>query len=54
VRGLPFLHQLLQLSRLRFDEEKKKAFVDDRFCVACGVCREVCPHGAIVPIREEE
>jgi indolepyruvate ferredoxin oxidoreductase alpha subunit len=52
--GCRFCINFFNCPALRFDEEKKKAFVDDRFCVACGVCREVCPHGAIVPIREEE
>ena len=26
---------------------KKLAFVDKNICVACGVCRKVCPRGAI-------
>lgn len=33
---------------LSFDETKKKAYIDDRFCVACGVCVEMCPQDAIV------
>lgn len=26
---------------------KRKAFVDTNYCVACGVCKKVCPFGAI-------
>jgi indolepyruvate ferredoxin oxidoreductase alpha subunit len=34
---------------LVFDEETKKASLDMRFCVSCGICAAgVCPHGAIV------
>ncbi|MDR1740400.1 MAG: indolepyruvate ferredoxin oxidoreductase subunit alpha [Synergistaceae bacterium] len=33
---------------LTFDAAKKKAEVDRRGCVSCGVCRVVCPRGAIV------
>ncbi|MDR3264595.1 MAG: 4Fe-4S binding protein [Synergistaceae bacterium] len=33
---------------LSFDEETKKTSIDMRYCVSCGVCRVVCPHGAIV------
>ncbi|MBL3593359.1 MAG: indolepyruvate ferredoxin oxidoreductase subunit alpha [Synergistaceae bacterium] len=39
---------------LVFSDEKKKAYIDERFCVACGVCRFVCPHGAIVAVDGEE
>ncbi|MFR5601072.1 MAG: 4Fe-4S dicluster-binding protein [Lachnospiraceae bacterium] len=28
-------------------KKKKKAFVDQRSCVACGCCVKVCPLGAI-------
>ncbi|MEA3284674.1 MAG: indolepyruvate ferredoxin oxidoreductase subunit alpha [Synergistota bacterium] len=37
---------------LVFDESSKKAYIDERYCVNCGVCMSVCPHGAIVS-REE-
>jgi indolepyruvate ferredoxin oxidoreductase alpha subunit len=33
---------------LSFDEDEKKTFLDSSFCVSCGVCKVVCPHGAIV------
>jgi indolepyruvate ferredoxin oxidoreductase alpha subunit len=36
---------------LSFDEGTKKTSIDMRYCVSCGVCPNVCPHGAIV--REE-
>ncbi|QTX31688.1 indolepyruvate ferredoxin oxidoreductase subunit alpha [Aminithiophilus ramosus] len=39
---------------LVFDDETKKARIDERFCVSCGVCRFVCPHGAIIAVGGEE
>lgn len=32
---------------LVFDAEAKKAHIDERYCVTCGVCEAVCPQGAI-------
>jgi indolepyruvate ferredoxin oxidoreductase alpha subunit len=32
---------------LSFDEKAKKTSIDPRYCVSCGVCEAVCPHGAI-------
>jgi len=29
------------------DSMKKLAFVDQKICVACGVCMKTCPKGAI-------
>ena len=37
---------------LVFDVEAKKAFIDARYCVSCGVCVNACPQKAI--IRREE
>ena len=37
---------------LAWDGENRKAFIDGRFCVDCGVCVSACPHGAIVRIGE--
>lgn len=37
---------------LAWDGEHRKAFIDERFCVDCGVCVSACPHGAIVRIGE--
>lgn len=37
---------------LAWDGENRKAFVDARFCVDCGVCVSACPHGAIVRTGE--
>lgn len=39
---------------LVFDDEKKVACIDDRFCVECGVCTQICPHGAILSAGEDE
>jgi indolepyruvate ferredoxin oxidoreductase alpha subunit len=36
---------------LSFDEGKKKTSIDARYCVSCGVCKDVCPHNAIVKQR---
>jgi indolepyruvate ferredoxin oxidoreductase alpha subunit len=33
---------------LSFDERAKKTSIDRRYCVSCGVCAAVCPHGAIL------
>ena len=33
---------------LVFDEGRKKAVIDIRYCVSCGVCLNVCPHKSIV------
>jgi indolepyruvate ferredoxin oxidoreductase alpha subunit len=33
---------------LSFDEKAKKTSIDPRYCVSCGVCKSVCPHGAII------
>lgn len=37
---------------LAWDAENRKAFIDPRYCVDCGVCVSACPHGAIVRIEE--
>jgi indolepyruvate ferredoxin oxidoreductase alpha subunit len=37
---------------LYFDEEAKKTSIDAKFCVSCGVCPGVCPHGAIAARKE--
>ncbi len=38
---------------IAFDEARRKAYVDERFCVSCGVCEAVCPAGAIQVERGE-
>ncbi len=51
--GCKFCINFFNCPGLVFDEAKKKAFIEDRFCVSCGVCRNVCPHGAIVATEGE-
>jgi indolepyruvate ferredoxin oxidoreductase alpha subunit len=36
---------------LSFDDRAKKAFIDKRYCVSCGVCTSACPHGAILTAK---
>ncbi len=32
---------------LHFDEHTKKVSIDPLYCISCGTCEPVCPHGAI-------
>ncbi|MFA6880947.1 MAG: indolepyruvate ferredoxin oxidoreductase subunit alpha [Aminobacterium sp.] len=50
--GCKFCINFFNCPGLVFDEAKKKAYIDERFCVSCGVCTQVCPHGAIIPVEE--
>lgn len=50
--GCKFCINFFNCPGLVFDEETKRAYIDERFCVSCGVCTQVCPHGAIVPVEE--
>ncbi|MBN1332340.1 MAG: indolepyruvate ferredoxin oxidoreductase subunit alpha, partial [Synergistales bacterium] len=43
--GCKFCINFFNCPGLAFDEETKKAYIDERFCVQCGVCESVCPHG---------
>jgi len=52
--GCKFCIDFFNCPGLVFDEEKKKAYIDERFCVQCGVCVNVCPHGAILGSNGEE
>jgi indolepyruvate ferredoxin oxidoreductase alpha subunit len=52
--GCRFCIDYFNCPGLVFDEEKKKAYIDERFCVQCGVCINVCPHGAIQAVEREE
>ncbi len=45
--GCKFCINFFNCPGLVFSEEKGKAYIDERFCVSCGVCVSVCPHGAI-------
>jgi indolepyruvate ferredoxin oxidoreductase alpha subunit len=37
---------------LSFEENAKKTSIDKRYCVSCGVCAAVCPHGAIATVEK--
>jgi indolepyruvate ferredoxin oxidoreductase alpha subunit len=52
--GCRFCIDYFNCPGLVFDEEKKKAYIDERFCVQCGVCINVCPYGAIQAVEREE
>jgi indolepyruvate ferredoxin oxidoreductase alpha subunit len=52
--GCKFCINYFNCPGLVFDEGSKKAYIDERFCVKCGVCVNVCPHGAILPTEGEE
>jgi indolepyruvate ferredoxin oxidoreductase alpha subunit len=45
--GCKFCINFFNCPGLVFDEKRSKAYIDERFCVSCGVCVSVCPHGAI-------
>ena len=46
--GCKFCINFFNCPGLVFDGDAGKAVIDERFCVSCGVCTSVCPHGAIV------
>ncbi|MDO9508404.1 MAG: indolepyruvate ferredoxin oxidoreductase subunit alpha [Thermovirgaceae bacterium] len=52
--GCKFCINYFNCPGLVFDEKLKKAYIDERFCVKCGVCINVCPHGAILGTEGEE
>lgn len=52
--GCKFCINFFNCPGLVFDEKSKKACIDERFCVKCGVCIHVCPHGAILATEGEE
>lgn len=52
--GCKFCINFFNCPGLVFDEKTKKAYIDERFCVKCGVCVNVCPHGAILATEGEE
>lgn len=51
--GCKFCINSFNCPGLVFDAAANKAVIDDRFCISCGVCRSVCPHGAIVEASGE-
>lgn len=50
--GCRFCQDRFGCPGLAWDGENRKAWIDERFCVDCGVCVSACPHGAIVRIGE--
>jgi len=52
--GCRFCIDFFNCPGLVYDEAGKKAYIDERFCVQCGVCESVCPHGAILESVGEE
>jgi indolepyruvate ferredoxin oxidoreductase alpha subunit len=52
--GCKYCTNFFNCPGLPFDEAAKKAKIDERFCVQCGVCIQVCPHGAIEAVEGEE
>jgi len=52
--GCKYCTNFFNCPGLPFDEAAKKAGIDERFCVQCGVCIQVCPHGAIEAVEGEE
>jgi indolepyruvate ferredoxin oxidoreductase alpha subunit len=52
--GCKYCTNFFNCPGLPFDEGAKKAGIDGRFCVQCGVCIQVCPHGAIEAVEGEE
>ena len=51
--GCRFCIDYFNCPGLVFDEKTKKAYIDERFCINCGVCINVCPHGAILATEGE-
>jgi len=51
--GCKYCTNFFNCPGLPFDESAKKAGIDERFCVQCGVCIQVCPHGAIEAVEGE-
>ena len=52
--GCKYCTNFFNCPGLPFDEAAKKAGIDERFCVQCGVCIQVCPHGAIEAVEGKE
>jgi indolepyruvate ferredoxin oxidoreductase alpha subunit len=52
--GCKYCTNFFNCPGLPFDEAAGKAKIDERFCVQCGVCIQVCPHGAIEAVEGEE
>jgi indolepyruvate ferredoxin oxidoreductase alpha subunit len=50
--GCNYCIDFFECPALRLDEEKERVEIDRKFCVDCGVCIDVCPRGAIVPVDE--
>ncbi len=49
--GCNYCIDYFECPALRLNEEQNIVEIDRKFCVDCGVCINVCPRGAIVPIE---
>jgi len=49
--GCNYCIDYFECPALRLNEEQDIVEIDRKFCVDCGVCINVCPRGAIVPIE---
>ena len=52
--GCKFCINFFNCPGLAFDENSKKAFIDERYCVKCGVCTNVCLTGLLRSYRRRE
>ncbi|MBN1368511.1 MAG: 4Fe-4S binding protein [Dehalococcoidales bacterium] len=43
-----FCTRIFKCPGLIWDNEKKKASIDEAICIGCGVCTEICPQSAII------
>ncbi len=52
--GCMYCVDFFECPALRPNEEKKSVEIDRILCIDCGVCVDVCPRGAIVPLRNRK
>ncbi|MCA1905058.1 MAG: 4Fe-4S binding protein, partial [Desulfarculus sp.] len=49
-----FCSRVFRCPGLYYDEKSGRAAIDEVVCVGCGVCRQICPAGAILAEGEGE